>query len=301
MSGIYLYGTVMITESFILSSPYPEADGYAEVQRHDKLLSGETGVAAALLAALGCQVKLGGTHLGYETADQIYDYFKDKTVDLSDLVNDKEFKGVIDYALIAGKTRTCLGQWGTYFSSPKTWFEAPSEEAVKEAELVGADPYFGDAIVELCRKHSKQYACIDCAHDSKLHQYSAVNVVSHQFLKSNYAGIDLETVHRQYCDNSLGLTIFTRGSLPVLYGRKNQPLRYAPPYDVPIVSTLGAGDSFKAGSLYGLYKGMSDDELVDFANAVAALACSRYPIADNPARLEEVKALQQEGKKCEPV
>ena len=61
-------------------------------------------------------------------------------------------------------------------------------------------------------------------------------------------------------------------------------------------STLGAGDTFKAGCVYGLLHGMSDDELVRFASACSAVAISRFPIQLNPPTLEEVeKLIAKEG------
>jgi sugar/nucleoside kinase (ribokinase family) len=55
-----------------------------------------------------------------------------------------------------------------------------------------------------------------------------------------------------------------------------------------VISTLGAGDSFKAGTIYGLANGFDDDELVRFATATAAYSCSHYPIAENPATIDGV-------------
>ena len=58
-----------------------------------------------------------------------------------------------------------------------------------------------------------------------------------------------------------------------------------------VVSTLGAGDTFKAGCVYGLLKGMKDDELVRFASACSAVAISRFPLPLNPPKLEEIEKL----------
>ena len=56
-------------------------------------------------------------------------------------------------------------------------------------------------------------------------------------------------------------------------------------------STLGAGDTFKAGCVYGLLHGMKDDELVRFASACSAIAISRFPLPLNPPKPEEVQRL----------
>ena len=71
-------------------------------------------------------------------------------------------------------------------------------------------------------------------------------------------------------------------------GRKGQPAHYTRPFRVEVRSTLGAGDTFKAGCTYALSMGMNDDELVSFASACAAVAVSRYPSQLNPPTLAEV-------------
>ena len=63
------------------------------------------------------------------------------------------------------------------------------------------------------------------------------------------------------------------------------------PFKVEVKSTLGAGDTFKAGCIYGLLNNMPDDELVRFASACSAIAISRFPLPLNPPTLAEVKAL----------
>ena len=63
------------------------------------------------------------------------------------------------------------------------------------------------------------------------------------------------------------------------------------PFSVTVRSTLGAGDTFKAGCVYGLLHGMPDEELVRFASACSAIAISRFPLPLNPPKPEEVRNL----------
>jgi sugar/nucleoside kinase (ribokinase family) len=88
-----------------------------------------------------------------------------------------------------------------------------------------------------------------------------------------------------------GLTIITQGGGEMLYARKGEEIHRMKPFTVEVKSTLGAGDTFKAGCTYGLLYGMSDSELVRFASACSAIAISRFPLPLNPPRLEEVEAL----------
>ena len=92
-------------------------------------------------------------------------------------------------------------------------------------------------------------------------------------------------------DNTDGLTILTQGGGEMLFARKDGTIRRMKPFDVEVRSTLGAGDTFKAGCVYALLHGMDDDALVRFASACAAVAISRFPLPLNPPRLEEVRAL----------
>lgn len=88
-----------------------------------------------------------------------------------------------------------------------------------------------------------------------------------------------------------GLVIITRGEKEMLYGRKGQAMKRMKPFSAQVKSTLGAGDTFKAGCVYGLLHGMSDDELVRFASACSAIAISRFPLPLNPQTFEEVNSL----------
>lgn len=88
-----------------------------------------------------------------------------------------------------------------------------------------------------------------------------------------------------------GLTILTQGGGDILYARRGEPVRRLKPFPVDVRSTLGAGDTFKAGCVYGLLHGMDDDELVRFSGACSAIAISRFPLPLYPPKLEEVQAL----------
>jgi sugar/nucleoside kinase (ribokinase family) len=77
----------------------------------------------------------------------------------------------------------------------------------------------------------------------------------------------------------------------MLYGDKGEEIHRMKPLPVEVKSALGAGDTFKAGCVYGLLHGMPDKELVRFASACSAVAISRFPLPLHPPKLEEVRAL----------
>lgn len=208
---------------------------------------------------------------------------------------DKEFEGIEDYVFIDKNTRTCFGQFQAYFSDNNKRWNIPQRQDIEVASVIGLDPFFYEEsiqVAEYCNQLGKNYVTIDCKYDSKIHNYSAVNVISSEFLKNNYDSEDIEKLFYNYSDHTNGLVIFTFGSKDILYGRKGEDMKKFTPYKIDIVSTLGAGDSFKAGAIYALLNGMSDIDIVSFASATAAVACSNFPLALYPPTLDKITVLQ---------
>ncbi|MGB4661413.1 MAG: PfkB family carbohydrate kinase, partial [Mobilitalea sp.] len=262
------------------------------------LPGGETGTAATLLANLGCNIIMDGTYMGIHTYPQIVDFYKNKTVDTSKLYLDSTFNGLEDYVLIDKNTRTCFGTFDEYYSDGLKRWNEPQLNDLLSSRVVGLDPWFGDMtqmVVDLCREHHIPYVTIDCSYDSETHKYSSINVLSNEFISSCYKNEDRELLIHKYIKNTDGLVIFTLGSKDILYGRKiggDVVIKHFTPYSIQVVSTLGAGDSFKAGCIYALLKNRNDDEVVRFAAATAACACTVFPLPLNPPTLENIQDLQ---------
>lgn len=289
--SIYLYGMILSSNSFLLYNEYPKADTYAEIKTRRHLLGGETGTAAAILTSLGCNVVLGGTHLGTENADIIRNYFKDKTADISGLKYKADYAGVMDFVIIDKNTRTCFGEFGGFFSRKDEWYGKPDADAIAKCSVVGTDPFFGEEIAKICHELNKPFATIDSSHDTILNKYCAINAISHEHLSNCYPNENQEQLMEKFTAESDGLIIFTNGEDGILYGRKGQPTKRVKPYNVDVISTLGAGDSFKAGTIYALEHGMNDDDTVRFAAATAAYAISHFPIPLNPPTIEGVNEI----------
>lgn len=290
---IYMYGMILVTNSFLLKNELPQADEYAEIQKKYFLTGGETGTASIVLASLGCQLILDGTHQGIISYPIVKKCFDNIKVDTSLLTFDKTYEGCQDYVFIDKKSRTIFGSFGEFFKQ-KHW-NSPRKEDIASANVIGLDPFFYEESLQVaryCKDLNKKFATIDCEYDSELNQYCEINAISRAYLKERYPGESYDSLFKKYTDNTDGLIIFTMGSDPLMYGRKGEPIKYFPTYHIQPVSTLGAGDSFKAGTIYALNEGMTDEEIVSFASATAATACLGYPIELNPPTLEKIKALQ---------
>ncbi|MBQ2271042.1 MAG: carbohydrate kinase family protein [Firmicutes bacterium] len=292
---IYLHGQILGTHSFLLRDGFVEPDEYAEIKEKYFLPGGETGTAATVLSSLGASVKMDGTHIGTEVAPLLKSFYADKSVDLSSIYFDPDYVGLMDYVVIAGLVRSPMGFFQTLYASGIKRWNDPKEQDIVEAKVVGIDPYFMEATqmtAELCVKHGKPFVTIDSRHDSYLHQHCAINVVSKEctadYIKE---GKTMEEIFKLLTETTDGLVIITSGEKDMLYGRKGEEMKRMKPIPVEVRSTLGAGDTFKAGCLYALLRGMSDAEIVRFASACSAIAISRFPLPLNPPTMEEVKAL----------
>ena len=63
------------------------------------------------------------------------------------------------------------------------------------------------------------------------------------------------------------------------------------------VDTTGAGDSFRAGVIYGLLQSWNDEMTIDFASVVAACVCLTIPHALNAPRMDGVLQFMEEHKR----
>ena len=65
----------------------------------------------------------------------------------------------------------------------------------------------------------------------------------------------------------------------------------APAYPMPVVDTTGAGDVFRGAFIVALLRGDTPDRILRFANAAAAIACTRLGAIAGVPSLVEAQAL----------
>lgn len=293
-ADIYLYGMILGTHSFLLNDGFLKPDEYSEISEHYFLPGGETGTAAIVLSSLGASVRMDGPWIGTEVAPMLKEFYRDKNVDLSPLRFTEDDYGVMDYVVIAGFVRSPMGRFQQLFSSGRKWWNTPKKEDIEGCKAAAIDPFFGEDSVlaaKYCTELGVPYVTIDCRHDSVLHKYAAVNVVSRECTGQHYRGMSPEAVMELMQAETYGLTVITQGGEDMLYARRGGEIHRMKPFDTEVKSTLGAGDTFKAGCTYALMNGMNDDELVRFASACSSVAISRFPLPLYPPELEEVNVL----------
>ncbi|NLG19483.1 MAG: carbohydrate kinase family protein [Fibrobacter sp.] len=294
-NDVYLYGMTVLSTIHSLNGKYPEADSYGEIEDTVLVPGGETGNSAIILANFGLKVKVDGPYLGNRTLKAISEFFQRLKIDCSNLFFDPSFDGVQDLVIIDRSSRTVFGRFGHYFRDKKRWNQ-PDPEAINQSRIVGIDPFFHEESLkaaELAVASGKKYVSIDSPPDSYITRNAAAMVISGEFIRNNYPTQDLESLLDSYTSLSDGLIIFTSGSKEILYGRGNGSAGSVKPFSVDVKSTLGAGDTFRAGVLYGVLNNWDDRKTVRFAAATSACVCKRFPMALDPPGLDEITALCQ--------
>jgi sugar/nucleoside kinase (ribokinase family) len=71
--------------------------------------------------------------------------------------------------------------------------------------------------------------------------------------------------------------------------------RHFPAFTVRVVDSTGAGDVFRGAFIYALLRGDAPDAIVRFANAAAAVACTRHGAIGGVPTLAEIEQLMSGG------
>lgn len=291
---VYLYGMAVVSTIHRCRGELPLAGGYGEIEETHVCPGGEAMNAALLLSSLGLRVALAGPHWGTETRGVLEAYAARHEIDVSGVTRSVTFAGVRDLVLVGGDERAVLGWFGRYFSGESRHWDEPDERAIARARVVAIDPYFpgsSERAARLAREHRKPYVTIDCPLDGELHRGAAITVVSREYRKQRYPRTSDDELLRGYSALGSGLCVFTSGKEPIRFVRGYTPIQQIEPPQVQVKSTLGAGDTFRAGMVYGLRRGFDDRQCVTFAAHLAALMCTRLPIADHLPSAGDVEAL----------
>ena len=90
-------------------------------------------------------------------------------------------------------------------------------------------------------------------------------------------------------DGLLCVTLGVRGSAAL----DGETFHHAPAITVDAVDTTGAGDVFRAGMIYGLLQAWPAPRILHFANAAAAVSCTRPGAIAGVPTLDEIAAIMK--------
>ena len=309
---IYLFGHVSTGIIVRIQGRFPQPDGYGEIVETLENHCGEATGSALVLARFGVSVALEGNWIGDTPACRgTLAFLESRGIDCSGLVVKPGYRGVNEITISDSESRTVFGNYIDLLHTTPQW-EQPSVARIKQAKVACVDPLFGEATVAVA--HAARDAAIplvtsDAPYDSELAALADVVAISGELLTRDYPeALQTEAVREElfelYLEHCPGLVIFTAGARPLWYARgragRRAPGRAQPgerrqlsPVQVEIVDSAGAGDSFRAGLIYAVLHGWSDDESVRFASALGSLVCTTTPGCVNPPTLHQVRELMR--------
>ncbi|NNE34782.1 MAG: carbohydrate kinase family protein [Rhodothermales bacterium] len=298
--AVYAYGVVSSSTLYSIRGNFPSPEGYAEIEEVRHVTGGEAANSSIVLSRLGVQVKLDGNWLGAdENGKRTKAFLSDHQIDTSRLPLKEGYKGVQEVVFAAPGTRTIFGTY-SHLLEEASW-NMPQDIDITEAKVVCLDPFFADPaarVAETAFNADIPVVTVDCKYDNPLLKHTSAVVIAESFLRENYPDADLKKLFGYYQAAIPGLTIFTFGDAPIWYARPDEEVSYCRPYSIDPVDTTGGGDSFRAGIVYGIMKVWNDDKLIEFAAAVAAITCTRFPGVLNSPTYDEVSAFMNEATRC---
>lgn len=299
MDKVYLYGMISMSTVYVLDDDFkfPRPNEYAEIAESVFSIGGEAVNSAIMLSKLGINTKLDGNWLKEKHSAKIQSLLQNFDIDITRLKTKHNF-GTEEIVITDKDSRTVFGNYASFHKGKKQW-NTPQEIDIKEADFISLDPYFRDeslTCAKLCVKNQKPYVTLDCEYDDFLAQNSEAVIISHELRDRAYKGENMRDIFKKYQEYCRGLIIFTFGSDELWFARSGQPINQFKPYKIKPVDTTGAGDSFRAGVIYGLIKAWDDRSIVDFASAVSACVCLTFPHTLNAPGLDGVIKFMEENK-----
>lgn len=279
MHDVYAYGVIAPSTLIELADEYPSAGGYSEITAVHPSLGGEAAGGAYVLARLGIATKLAGNRLGDDDSSRrVRQVLAAVGVDCSAIPLEPDASPVTEVVIAAGSARTIFGTYRR-LAEDRAWNE-PSRDDVRASRIVCLDPFFGDSsrqVAEWCVEDGIPYVTVDVAPDTEIARHAAALVISEEFTGRTLTTTDAHQVVAGYVEQCPGLVILTRGGGRLISARRGEVSREHEPFEVEVGDSTGAGDSFRAGIVYGLLRGDPDDEMIRIAAALAAIVCQRAP------------------------
>ena len=294
---VYAYGVISASTLHLLNQPFPQPDGYAEISETYFMTGGEALNSAIVLSRLRLRVQLDGNWIGdNQRGADLLAIINKHNIDAKRLSIVKGYAGVQEIVFSDERSRTIFGNYIDLLTSTRKW-NIPQKEDIQNARMVSVDPPFfseSELVANYAIELGIPYVSIDYAYHSILSTYASAVIISGEFRNREYPDVPLIELFQAYQTHAQGLVVFTVGSEEILYGRKRSAIMRYKPYPVKVIDSSGAGDSFRAGMIYGMLKNWNDEQTIQYASAVAGMVCASFPGVLNSPTAEEVALFIQQ-------
>lgn len=293
---IIVYGTVCLDAIWRLPR-LPAPGEYVDILEERTMVGGEASNTAIALAKWGVRVALVGNALGDdEDGKRLLALFEREAPEIDTRFLTISPTATTPYCLCMATPdghRTMIGKGFNEMECPSL-----SPELARSAKLFTADPNAYEAGVQACLVAAEAGAKLvpmDFTRDAEVNRCSAINLTSSAHVGANKPLSEYADYATHTRDTSGRACIVTCGEEGCFVAEANtqDPAVHVAAYSLPeVVDSTGAGDTFRAGILYGELQGWELLKTARFASAVAALNCTALGGWGGACSLEEVEKFQ---------
>ncbi len=268
------------------------------IRQRDEVCGGQTATAARTCASLGLRSKYVGVSGSDENGRRIRDALAAGGVDVASLiVRDAANQSAV--ILVDETTGERIVLWHRDDRLSFRDGELP-EAALAGARAVHVDDVDEEAAIRAARTGRTGGALVTTDIDRVTPRTIelaalATHAIFAEHVPAQLTGVsDLEAALRQLrsaCGGVLCATLGDRGALAL----DGDSLHRQPAFAVRAVDTTGAGDVFRGGFIYALLDGQPIDRMLRFANAAAAVSCTRLGAMNGVPSREEIDAMMRQG------
>ena len=275
----------------------PEADGpqaKIRISSHRVSCGGQTATALATCASLGLRAKFAGVLGSDDNGARIRDEMIRRGIDVSDAAVPQ---GLNQFAAILGDERS--GERIVLWSRDEGLALGPNElspDLLASARIVHVDDVDQEGAIRAAERARLSGAIVTSDIDrvtdrtDELVRAVTIPILAEHVPPAITGEADMERALRKLRTPNATFVCVTlgRSGSMILDGDE---LHHVPAFHVEAVDTTGAGDVFRGAFMRGLLRGEPPKALLRFANAAAAVSCTKAGAMDAVPELAEVEGM----------
>jgi sulfofructose kinase len=275
----------------------PEADGpqaKIRISSHRISCGGQTATALATCASLGLRAKFAGVLGSDENGMRIRDELVRRGIDVADAV---VHQGLNQFAAILVDERT--GERIVLWSRDAGLALGPDElsaELLASARIVHVDDVDQEGAIGAAQKARASGAMVTSDIDrvtdrtEELVRAVTIPILAEHVPPAITGEADMERALRKLRTPEATFVCVTLGRAGAMILDGDRIYR-EPAFHVDAVDTTGAGDVFRGALMHGLLRRERPSSLLKFANAAAAVSCTRAGAMDAVPSLDDVERM----------
>jgi sulfofructose kinase len=276
---------------------YPRQHGTLakmRIQRQETCCGGQMATALSTCASLGLRAKYIGVSGTDENGKRVRRALAERNIDMTDAVI-RDAPNQFAVILVDENSGERIVLWDRDERLSLRPRELPLE-LVASVRLVHVDDVDQDAVIRVATAARTAgvpvTSDLDRLTDRTEELFNAVSIpILAEHVPPALTGHDdQETALRKLRTRHDGLLVVTLGPGGVM-ALDGDRFLHVPAFSVPVADTTGAGDVFRGGFIYGLLHGWPLDRTLRFANAAAAVSCTRLGALNGVPELDETTRL----------